>query len=161
MKKKLKGKKQDPVSISAKKYPKWFLIVLILIPILFFILLEFFLRIFNYGFDNRQWIPAAHGELFLNPEITRRYFYTVKKVPSSNGDLFDEVKKKNAFRVFVLGESSAAGYPFLPLGSFSHYLSDRLKLVYPSSKIEVINLGLTAVNSFTLRDLFPGVLEQK
>jgi len=161
LKKKLKEKKQDPVYISAKKYPKWFLIVLILIPILFFILLEFSLRIFNYGFDNRQWIPAADGELFLNPEIAKRYFYTVKKVPSSNGDLFDEVKKENAFRVFVLGESSAAGYPFLPLGSFSHYLSNRLKLVFPSSKIEVVNLGLTAVNSFTLRDLFPGVLDQK
>jgi tetratricopeptide (TPR) repeat protein len=36
-----------------------------------------------------------------------------------------------------------------------------LKLVYPSSKIEVVNLGLTAVNSYTLRDLFPDILEQK
>lgn len=161
MKKKVKGKKEDSITLSKKKYPKWFLIILILIPILFFVLLEFSLRIFNYGFDNRQWIPAADGELFLNPEITKRYFYTVQRVPHSNGDLFDEVKKKNAFRVFVLGESSAAGYPFLPLGSFSHYLSDRLKLVYPSSKIEVVNLGLTAVNSFTLRDLFPGVLDQQ
>lgn len=161
MKKKVKGKKEDSITLSKKKYPKWFLIILILIPVLFFVLLEFSLRIFNYGFDNRQWIPAADGELFLNPEITKRYFYTVQRVPHSNGDLFDEVKKKNAFRVFVLGESSAAGYPFLPLGSFSHYLSDRLKLVYPSSKIEVVNLGLTAVNSFTLRDLFPGVLDQQ
>jgi tetratricopeptide (TPR) repeat protein len=34
-------------------------------------------------------------------------------------------------------------------------------LVYPESKIEVVNIALTAVNSYTIRDLFPGVLEQK
>jgi hypothetical protein len=78
----------------------------------------------------------------------------------SNQDVFDAVKKPNAYRIFVLGESSAAGYPFSPLGSFSRYIRDRLKLLYPSSEIEVVNLSMTAINSYTLRDLFPGVLEQ-
>jgi tetratricopeptide (TPR) repeat protein len=99
--------------------------------------------------------------LFLNPEIAKRYFYTTRRIPFSNGDVFDEKKKANAFRVFVLGGSSAAGYPFSPLGSFSHYLQDRLKLLYPESTIEVINISMTAVNSYTMRDLFPGVIEYK
>ena len=99
--------------------------------------------------------------MFLNPEIAKRYFYTTRRVPFSNGDVFDEKKKANAFRVFVLGGSSAAGYPFSPLGSFSHYLQDRLKLLYPESTIEVINISMTAVNSYTMRDLFPGVIEYK
>jgi tetratricopeptide (TPR) repeat protein len=60
-----------------------------------------------------------------------------------------------------LGESSAAGYPFSPLGSFSRYIRDRLQLLYPNSVVEVVNLSLTAINSYTIRDLFPGVLEQK
>lgn len=123
--------------------------------------MEIALRNFNYGFDNRQWISATEGKLFLNPEIAKRYFYTTKRIPFSNGDIFDAEKKSNAFRVFVLGGSSAAGYPFLPLGSFSHYLQDRLKLLYPESTIEVVNISMTAVNSYTMRDLFPGVIEQK
>lgn len=134
---------------------------MVLIPVIFFVLLEISLRVFNYGLDNRQWIPATEGKLFLNPEIAKRYFYTTSRIPFSNGDVFDEKKKANAFRVFVLGGSSAAGYPFLPLGTFSHYLQDRLELLYPESTIEVINISMTAVNSYTMRDLFPGVIEQK
>ncbi len=71
------------------------------------------------------------------------------------------LKKPNAFRVFVLGESSAAGYPYLPIGSFSRYLKKRLELFYPELNIEVVNISMTAINSYTLADLFPGVIEQK
>jgi tetratricopeptide (TPR) repeat protein len=144
-----------------KRSPFYFYIILISIPVIFFILLEIALRIFSYGFNNEQWDLATEGKLMLNQEIARRYFYNIERIPFSNQDVFDVEKKSNAYRVFVLGESSAAGYPFSPLGSFSRYIRDRLMLLYPNSKIEVVNLGLTAVNSYTLRDLFPGVLEQK
>jgi hypothetical protein len=60
-----------------------------------------------------------------------------------------------------LGESSAAGYPFMPMGSFSRYIRKRLELVYPNTPIEVVNLGMTGICSYTLLDLIPGVLEQK
>jgi tetratricopeptide (TPR) repeat protein len=139
----------------------WFYLILMIIPLLFFIIIEASLRFFDYGFDNRLWIEATKEKLLLNPEIAKRYFFTTTTIPQSNQDIFDANKKPNTFRVFVLGESSAAGYPFSPLGSFSRYLRDRLKLIYPSKNIEVINLGLTAINSFALRDIFPGVLEQK
>jgi tetratricopeptide (TPR) repeat protein len=97
----------------------------------------------------------------LNQDVAKRYFYETTTIPMSNQDVFDVQKKPNAFRVFVLGESSAAGYPFSPLGSFSRYIRDRLQLLYPNSVVEVVNLSLTAINSYTIRDLFPGVLEQK
>ncbi len=75
--------------------------------------------------------------------------------------MFDIEKKKNAFRVFILGGSSAAGYPFTPNGDFGKYLQKYLESVYPENKIEVVNLAITAVNSYTIRDLMPGVLGQK
>ena len=144
-----------------KKTPFYFYVILTGLPILFFVLLEIGLRIFGYGFNNDQWDTAIEGKLMLNQEIAKRYFYSIERIPFSNQDVFDVEKKSNAYRIFVLGESSAAGYPFSPLGAFSRYIRDRLVLIYPHSKIEVINIGLTAVNSYTLRDLFPGVLEQK
>ncbi|MCZ6702039.1 MAG: GDSL-type esterase/lipase family protein [Ignavibacteria bacterium] len=148
---------------KANSPPKYFYIILIGLPILFFILLELGLQIFGYGFNYEQWDTATEGKstLMLNQEIAKRYFYNTKRIPFSNQDVFDAEKKSNAFRVFVLGGSSAAGYPFSPLGSFSRYVRDRLTLLYPSSKIEVVNISMTAVNSYTVRDLFPGVLEQK
>jgi tetratricopeptide (TPR) repeat protein len=144
-----------------KKTPFYFYIILICLPILFFILLEIGLRLFGYGFNYQQWEVAAEGKLMLNQDVAKRYFYETTTIPMSNQDVFDVQKKPNAFRVFVLGESSAAGYPFSPLGSFSRYIRDRLQLLYPNSVVEVVNLSLTAINSYTIRDLFPGVLEQK
>lgn len=147
--------------VKKKKSPFYFYLILTGIPVLFFVLLEFGLRIFGYGFNNLQWDVATEGKLMLNQEIAKRYFYDIRRIPFSNQDVFDENKKSNAFRVFVLGGSSAAGYPFSPLGSFSRYVRDRLELMYPSSIIEVVNLSMTATNSYTIRDLFPGVVEQK
>ena len=148
-------------TLKKKKTPFYFYIVLIAVPVLFFVLLELGLRIFGYGFNYDQWETVVDGKLMLSQEIAKRYFYNTTTIPVSNQDIFDAQKKPNAFRVFVLGGSSAAGYPFSPMGSFSRYIRDRLKLIYPSSEIEVVNLSMTAVNSYTIRDLFPGVLEQK
>jgi tetratricopeptide (TPR) repeat protein len=143
-----------------KKTPFYFYFILTAIPILFFILLELSLRFFEYGYNNKQWIPATEGKLILNPEIARRYFFKVKSLPYSNQEVFDEIKKENTFRVFVMGGSSTQGFPFAPLGAFSRYLQQRLELLYPASKIEVVNLGITAVNTYTIRNFIPGVLEQ-
>jgi tetratricopeptide (TPR) repeat protein len=146
---------------TKKNTPAWFYIIPILIPILFFILLEYSLRIFNYGMNNEQWRSITEDKYIINNDISRRYFFTTQNVPYTIQDIFDKVKKRNAYRIFIMGESSTAGYPFMPLGSFSRYIRQRLELVYPNLKIEVVNIGMTAINSYTLQDLFPGVLEQK
>ncbi len=140
---------------------KFFYLTLVLIPVLFFILLEAGLRIFNYGYDFTQWVNVTKGMLVLNPDLAHKYFQNTKNVPISNQDVFDEVKTDSTFRVFVLGESSGAGYPFVPIGSFSRYIQERLRLLYPHSKIEVVNCSMTAINTYTLRDMMPGIVEQK
>jgi len=155
------GKTQTKLSNknTNKKQPFYFYLILIAIPVIFFILLEISLRVFSYGYNNEQWVEVSEGKLILNPEIARRYFHKTQSLPYSNQEVFDAIKQKNTFRIFVMGESSAAGFPFAPLGSSSRYLQQRLELVYPESKIEVVNLGITAINSYTIRDLFPVVLE--
>jgi lysophospholipase L1-like esterase len=147
-----------------KKPPKWFYLVLVLIPVLFFVLLECGLRVFNYGYDFTVFkvVTDYHADkLFLNPEIPYKYFYGTRSVPSALPDGFDKEKKTNAFRVFVLGGSSTAGWPYVPNASFPRQLKRKLELLYPENNIEVINLGISAINSYTLRDFIPAVLEQK
>ena len=146
---------------SDKNKNKWFFLVLILIPILFFVLLELSLRIFDYGYNTSQWVNVDNGKYILNPDIPKRYFNNIKSLPKTSEDLFDQEKKNNAFRVFILGGSSAAGYPYMPTGAFSRYIRKRLELVYPHTTIEVVNLSMTAVGSYTLLDLMPGTLKQK
>lgn len=149
-------------SIEQKKTsPKWFYLILFLIPIFFFLLTEISLRVFKYGRDNRQWIEVTDGKLILNYYISARYFSTSGIAPVVLSNSFDKIKKENSFRVFILGESSAAGYPYLPNGSFSNYICDRLQLLYPEKTIEVINTGITATCSYTWIDLIDGIIEQK
>lgn len=143
-----------------KKIPKWFYIILILIPILLLFFLEVGLRTFSYGKNLEQWVEIAEGKLILNPDIGARYFTNTKNYPHSNHDAFDEIKNKNAIRIFVLGESSTAGFPFSPGGAFSRYIRDRFELQFPVNKIEVVNLGITAINTYTINDLVPGIIEQ-
>lgn len=145
---------------SRTKSPFWFYFILVLIPVLFFVILEIFLRVFKYGRNDDQWIMITETKQMLNPDLAGRYFFNTKDFPQSNNDAFDIVKRKNAFRIFVLGGSSAQGFPFSPNGTFSRYIRDRLELTYPDEYIEVINLGITATNSYTIKDLIPGVLEQ-
>ena len=144
-----------------KQTPKWFFVVLILIPFLFFIVLELSLKLFSYGKDLPQWVDARRGKFIINPEVAFRYFNQVKNIPTTIEDVFDQQKKKDAFRVFVMGGSSAAGFPYMPMGSFSRYIRKRLELSYPNIQIEVVNVSLSAVSTYTVLDLLPEVLEQK
>ncbi len=144
-----------------KKYPGWFYLVAALLPLIVLVLLELTLRLFNYGDSREQWIDAGYNQLTLNNFIAKRYFRSNELALTVLSSNFDKTKKENSFRVFVLGESSAAGFPSTPNGAFSNYLNDRLKLVYPESKIEVINCGITAINSYAWLDLLPGIIEQK
>ncbi|MDY0081896.1 MAG: hypothetical protein RBR74_01820 [Ignavibacteriaceae bacterium] len=154
-------KEKSESDSSVRKPPFWFKIVLILIPIVFLVLIELSLRIFGYGKDYSQWVEIAPGQLVLNPEVAFRYFHSTEGIPYSNQNSFYKDKSANTFRVFIMGGSSAAGYPYTPNGNFGLFIKKKLEILYPSSNIEVINIALTATNSYAIRDLLPGVIDQK
>jgi tetratricopeptide (TPR) repeat protein len=156
-----KGQKKP---VTKKSYPKWFYAVPILIPILFFIILELMLRAFNYGNDYTLFKSISGyypDKLFINPDIARKYFSNLKNIPAPVDDAFDKIKKNNAFRIFVLGGSSVEGFPFVANASFPRELKRRLQLLYPNKDIEVINCGMSAINSYTVRDFVPSIIKEK
>ena len=154
----MKGKKASKTH-PTKSRPVFYL-VMVLIPIMFFVLLEAGLRIFSYGNDISPWI-ISNDKYTPNPNIARRYFDNIETLPATIEDVFDIEKKDNSYRIFVLGGSSAAGFPYMPLGAFSRYIQQRLEQNYPDKTIEVVNLGIAAVNSYTMLDLLPDVIEEK
>jgi tetratricopeptide (TPR) repeat protein len=148
-------------SKEKKRYPFYFNFLLLLLPLFFILILEFSLSIINYGNPYNQWEIVDSQKMMCNPEIAKRYFYTTDAVPYPAQDLFDINKKANSIRIFILGGSSAAGYPFTPNGSFARYVRMRLGLLYPNRTIEVINCAMAAINSYSLLDMMPGIIEQK
>ena len=141
-------------------------LVVLLFPVAFFLLLESGLRYFDYGDDLKLFIPAPEGFadkqfLMINPEIARRYFSSGTYRPRPPDEVFLKDKPQNAYRIFVLGGSSAAGWPYPNNVMFSRLLNRRLADAFPERHVEVINTALAAVNSFTLNDFMDEILEQK
>jgi tetratricopeptide (TPR) repeat protein len=60
-----------------------------------------------------------------------------------------------------MGESAAAGFPYAANGAFSNILADVLQDVLPQDTVEVVNLAISATNSYTIADLTPEVIAQR
>ncbi|MBI5463337.1 MAG: SGNH/GDSL hydrolase family protein, partial [Ignavibacteriales bacterium] len=89
----------------------------------------------------------------FDPSVKNRYFSYVSFSPNTALDCFPAIKSKGTVRIFCMGGSTTVGFPYGPVGSFSTFLRDRLKASYPTLHFEVVNLGMTATNSFTVLDL--------
>ncbi len=140
-----------------------FRLVLLALPVLFFILLELALRLFNYGGNLALFVPAelVPGFMQVNGNVGRRYFSAAGVTPETSQDLFRAHKAANAYRIFVLGESTTAGYPYMYNGSMSKMLYQRLLDYFPEREIEVVNLAMPAINSFSLLDMTQEALAQR
>jgi tetratricopeptide (TPR) repeat protein len=143
-----------------------FYLIAVLIPVLFFVLLEFGLRTFGYGQDLRLFVPADNklfNEPYMvtNPDVANRYFSTGYFTPSPPDEYFRKNKPENGYRIFVMGGSTTAGWPYPRNIMFSRVLSQRLSDAFPDKYIEVINTGIAAVNTFTLLDFIDEILAQK
>lgn len=143
---------------------KLFTVLAISIPFLFFIFIELGLRIGNYKGDLSLFVfpDDLKGEYgFPNQDYAKRYFFNTKVIPNPSRDSFLAKKPSNSFRIFVLGESSAVGYPYGFNIKFSAIVKDALSDMLPDKVVEVVNLGTSAINTYTIFDQVEEVLEQK
>jgi tetratricopeptide (TPR) repeat protein len=153
---------KPPLTLSPQKR-RIFWTITISLPVVILLILEIGLQIFNYGGNLDVFIDGPPGYdkyLRCNPNVARRYFYIQTKVPNPPKQLFLKQKPSNGFRIFVLGESSAAGFPYSTNVSFPNILERGLANTFPEKNIEVINISITAINSYTLLNLVDELLEQ-
>lgn len=148
------------VQLSKKKL-KWFKILAMISPIVILIVLELILRISGYGHNTDLFIryPDDPSYWVMNKYASERYFSDTVNATKGNIEPFKADKGSNSFRIFVLGESTTAGYPYLHNGSFHRWLQYRLMHMYPDINFEVINVSLTAINSYTVLDFGRQVTE--
>ena len=158
-------KNSIPKSPEIKKTKRIiYLLITFLIPVIILVLLEVSLRIFNYGVDTTLFIsiPDSSSSYYgINLNVARRYFIQLSDVPTPRKDLFLKVKPKNTYRIFVLGGSTTAGYPYGNSVTFTRILNRRLSDTFPDKRIEVVNTAMTAINTYTQLDFMDEILEQK
>ena len=137
---------QEEILKSKNKYSKYFPLTFVVIPILLIILAELGLRFYKYGEWYDQWVSVSQNRLMLNPKLAYKFFQSPGSIPSSIEDTFLKIKPDSTYRVFILGGSTAAGYPYMPNGAFSRYLQKYLNNTLVNT--EVVNLGVPAMNSY-------------
>ncbi|HLZ87388.1 MAG TPA: hypothetical protein VKQ52_09110, partial [Puia sp.] len=140
-----------------------FRLIALILPILLLILTEALLHLFHYGYDTSVFItaPGNNDYLVFNPDASKQYFSDPLLATSGNRELFHKTKQPGTLRIFVLGESTTIGYPYFHNGSFHRWLQYRLMRTNPGKKIEIINVSLTAVNSYTVLGFAREVVKQE
>lgn len=134
------------------------------IPVLFFLILELILRSTNYLGNTDLFInpniPTAEYRI-PNPNFASRYFFYTNVIPSPSIDVFLANKPNNSYRIFAMGGSTAAGYPYGFNATYSRVVDDVLQDAMPDKNVEVINVGISAINSYTLFDQVDEIIEHK
>jgi lysophospholipase L1-like esterase len=150
-------------ALSARKRVA-FSLVAMLLPFLMLGVAEVVLRAAGVGRERALFVPAPFDSakyLIPNPRFAAKYFPGDPSPPTPPVDAMLREKPANGYRIFVLGESTTAGFPFAANGTFSRVLNDALRDALPGTPVEVINIGIPATNTYALVDELPEVLAQK
>lgn len=118
------------------------------LPICLLLAIELALRLAGYGYSTGIFKRLHIGdEIYLvnNDDFSFRFF--PPQMARFLGPVRMTVKKEpGTYRIFILGESAAMGDPD-PSYSASRYLEALLSARYPKTHFEIINLGITAIDS--------------
>jgi len=136
---------------------KLFLLSLILIPLVFFLSLEGALRLVGYG-TSYELFHSTDTELITNPDFPGKYFTNqVVGIPQVIEQKIPHHKTKNTIRIICLGGSTMAGFPYEVNINLPFFLRSYLQKSFPDYRFEVLNLGISAINSFSVLDMLPRV----
>jgi tetratricopeptide (TPR) repeat protein len=126
------------------------------------VLFEGSLRLFNYGIDLQVFQKSKlYPDYYeINKDVGMRYFRRFEAT-SPTKDIFLVDKPDTCYRIFVLGCSTTRGFPYQTGTMFSRILNYRLQDVFPHKRIEVVNLSMSAINSFSVADMMDEVLDNK
>jgi tetratricopeptide (TPR) repeat protein len=130
------------------------IVSLTIFPLLFFLIVEAGLRIFNFGYPTSFTVPCeVKGEkAYCNNDKYTWQFFPPELARTPIPFAIPEKKPPRTYRIFILGASAAQGDP-MPSFGFSRILQIMLKDRYPEVSFEVVNTAVTAVNSHVVLDI--------
>lgn len=147
----------DPTPARPGRRRVWlFRLIAVALSLSPLIVLEIGLRIVGYGDDTRLVAPvpgaAAPGTCRLNPSADRA-FYGPMDLLGPEPRPFVLPKPKGLYRILVVGGSTVAGFPFPFELAMPRQLEVILGQQSPDRRFEVLNAGITAINSLSEVDI--------
>ncbi len=137
-----------------------FTLITIFLAVIIFVLVEVTLRLSGVGQDYDLFYSAGENWQ-VNQKAGAKYFSQNDiAIPQLIEQSFPKKKEANTFRIFCLGGSSTAGFPYEVNISFPFFTKILLQ-ESSAGKIEMINLGLSAANSYTALDFTRQILKME
>jgi lysophospholipase L1-like esterase len=155
---------EPPALSHSRRVALW--TVMLALPFALLAGAELGLRLAGFGQDREPLFmpsPQQAGYLQANPRVVTRFFTDPARAPnvSIETTYFLASKPPGSFRVFVQGESSAAGFPYGLSAALAGVLDRRLEQAFPDREVEVISTAMAAVNSYALEDFADEIIAQQ
>lgn len=117
--------------------------------IVLFAVAETCLWLFNRK-EYKLFVESANGEFYeINTNFIAR-FTSSQNIGYFASKKFSRIKEKNAFRIFVVGETFNPEMPTNPNSSFVHILNAKLQRAFSETNIEMINIPYDFTSSFEM-----------
>lgn len=131
----------------------WFvrLAAVALIPgsvVVCFLAVEFFLRLAGIGYPPAFFVPLGRNQLHVTNDRFGWRFFPRAMARAPDIEVVGP-KPRGAYRIFILGESAAMGFPE-PAFSFGRMLELMLEDRHRGVDVEVVNAAMTAINSHAI-----------
>jgi len=132
---------------------KWLFrfIALFVVPLLLLGGAEAGLRLAGYGYPTGFFkkIHRDGKDYFINNEHFTLRFFPPQLARWPDPFLIPAVKSPDTVRIFIFGESAAMG-DLQPAYGAGRFMEVQLRERFPGKKFEVVNLGITAINSHVI-----------
>ncbi len=141
------------LSASLSSRRKWLfrLLAVVIFPLIVFGGLELLLRLFGVGFNPHFFKQARIGgqDCYVANDSFGLRFFPRSMARTPPPVVMPATKAPGTFRIFIFGESAALGDPRPNYGAGT-YLEVLLAERFPQAKFEVVNTGITAINSHVI-----------
>ena len=155
--------KQRPKKLNAGREPEsaaalnpvrrrvYRLVAMVVIPLVLLGVIEAVLWLAGYGYRTEIFkrIHIGNGDFYVNNDDFSLRFFPAQLARFPGPIRMAAKKSPDTYRVFILGESAAMGDPE-PAYAASRYLEALLSARYPKTHFEIVNLGITAINSHVI-----------
>ena len=149
-------KGEQTVSASKRRMFRW--LAALGLPLFLLLGLEVVLRVCGWGYPTHFFLRTGAGQVYAENEKFGWRFFPRRLARAPEPIRVSMAKPAGTFRIFVFGESAALGDPE-PAYSFSRILRELLEARCPGTRFEIINTGMTAINSHAIlpiaRDCVP------
>jgi tetratricopeptide (TPR) repeat protein len=141
---------QRNAQISRKRLWTLRAMIALVFPAVILCLTESVLRVSRYGYPTTFFVETENGRsVGTNPKFTWQYYpRTTATTPAPLR--FNRAKAPGVKRIFILGESAAAGTPD-PAFGFSRMLDLSLREQFPGSRFEILNVAMRGIDSHIIR----------